>query len=101
MVIIGERTILRKLGRKNGKSQERPRSRTLTAVHERILEDIVYPAQVCDFRTRVRLDGKFYRATLDAKEKNEVGYKTDTFTRVYASLTGKNVSFDFSDPEEA
>ena len=32
-------------------------SRTLTQVHESILEDLVYPAEIVGRRTRVKLDG--------------------------------------------
>lgn len=37
--------------------QKRPRSRALTAVHDAILDDLVFPAEVSGRRTRVKVDG--------------------------------------------
>ncbi|KAH7705389.1 40S ribosomal protein S7 [Aphelenchoides avenae] len=99
---IFQRRILKKpLRGKNRKpqKQQRPRSRTLTAVHEAILSDLVYPAEVVGRRTRVKLDGKqVLKVQLDKSQVTNVEHKTDTFSAVYKRLTGKEVSFDFIEP---
>merc|ERR1712002_1252747 len=58
IVVIAQRRILPKETRKstNKSKQQRPRSRTLTSVHEKILEDLVFPAEIIGKRTRVKLD---------------------------------------------
>lgn len=46
VVFIGQRRMMRKPTRVSRVKQQRPRSRTLKEVHEKILEDLVYPT-VC------------------------------------------------------
>lgn len=47
---------------KTHKSQMRPRNRTLTAVHDGILEDMVLPGTIIARRIRCRVDGsRFYK----------------------------------------
>ena len=48
VIFLAKRRILSKPTRhsRNLSKQKRPRSRTLTAVHEAILDDLVYPAEV-------------------------------------------------------
>jgi len=55
VVLIATRRILRPP--KKGSAVQRPRSRTLTAVHEAMLEDIVLPAEIVGKRVRYRIDG--------------------------------------------
>lgn len=57
VVFIAQRRMLRKPKRGSRVKQKRPRSRTLTSVHERILEDLVYPTDITGKRTRVATDG--------------------------------------------
>lgn len=55
MILIATRRIVRPP--KKGSAVQRPRTRTLTAVHEAMLEDVVSPAEIVGKRTRYRLDG--------------------------------------------
>ena len=97
VVIIAQRRILPEPTRNNKVSlQKRPRSRTMTAVHEAILEDLVYPTEIVGQRIRVRLDGsRLLKVHLNQADQRSVEDKVETFSTVYKKLTGKNVSFEF------
>ena len=87
---------------KGGFARARPRSRTLTAVHANLLEDLVYPTEIVGKRQRYRLDGsRLLKVYLDAKDRNTTEYKLDTFAGVYKKMTGKDVSFEFPVTEAA
>jgi small subunit ribosomal protein S7e len=100
IVFIADRRILRKPGRKSRVKQARPRSRTLTSVHEKYLEDLVYPTEIVGKRTRVKVDGsKTIKVFLDSKDATSLEYKLDTFKSVYKYLTSKDVEFQFNQLE--
>jgi len=102
VVIIAQRTILSKNYSRVKKGQLRPRSRTLTAVHNSILDDLVYPTLIVGKRLRVRLDGsRLIKIHLDPKDSKEVEYKLKTFQAVYKKLTNKTVEFSFPISEDA
>lgn len=70
-------------------------SRTLTAVHDSILEDLCFPAEIVGKRVRVKLDGsKVIKVHLDKSQQNNVEHKVNNwaikiflflnvFTKVY------------------
>ena len=98
VVFIAQRRILpkptRKTRRKN--KQKRPRSRTLTAVHDCILDDLTFPAEIVGKRIRIKLDGsRLIKVHLDKTQQTNIEHKMDTFTAVYKKLTGKDVTFEF------
>jgi small subunit ribosomal protein S7e len=96
VVIIAQRRILRKPTRKSREKQLRPRSRTLTAVHDAILEDLVFPSEIVGKRIRIRLDGsKLIKVHLDKSQQTNLEHKLETFSAVYKKLTGKEVLFEF------
>lgn len=107
VVFIGQRRIMRKPGRNSRQKQPRPMSRTLTHVHDKILEDLVFPTEIVGKRTRVLTDGrkiiKVYvlllenltSRFLDSKDSSSLDYKLDSFSSVYNKLTGKQVVFEF------
>ncbi|KAK1320734.1 40S ribosomal protein S7 [Acorus calamus] len=94
VIFIATRRIVRPP--KKGSAVVRPRSRTLTTVHEAMLEDVVYPAEIIGKRVRYRLDGsKIIKIFLDPKERNNTEYKLETFSGVYRKLAGKDVVFEY------
>lgn len=97
VVIIAQRTILGNSYARSTKTKgPRPRSRTLTKVHESILDDLVFPTEIVGKRTRCKIDGsKTLNVFLDPKDQVNVESKLETFASVYQKLTNKQVSFSF------
>ncbi|KAM7295320.1 40S ribosomal protein S7 [Ixodes scapularis] len=99
VVFLARRVVLAKPTRKSRQTQKRPRSRTLTAVHDALLEDLVFPAEIVGKRVRVRLDAsRLIKVHLERSQQTNIEHKLDTFSAVYKNLTGKEVTFEFRDP---
>merc|ERR1712079_265464 len=88
VLIVAQRRILPKETSKQTRkgAQKRPMSRTLTSVHDKILEDLCFPAEIVGKRTRVKLDSsKLIKVHLDKANQNSVEHKTETFVSVTRS----------------
>ncbi|AWU76427.1 40S ribosomal protein S7-A [Pichia kudriavzevii] len=95
VVFLAERRILPKPARGSRLGQKRPRSRTLTAVHEKILDDLVFPTEIVGKRVRYMVGGnKIAKVLLDSKDSTNIDYKLETFQSIYQKLTGKQVVFE-------
>jgi len=52
------------------------RSRTLVSVHNAILDDLVYPAEIVGKRIRIRLDGsRLFKIHLDKSQQTNIEHK--------------------------
>merc|ERR1712129_170571 len=97
VVFVANRTVLDTDFRRKG-IKVRPRNRTLTAVQESIMEDVVGPTEIVGKRTRVSVDGsKLMKVFLDPKDKDkeDIEAKLPTFAAVYRRLTNKEAVFMF------
>ena len=97
VVLTADRTMINKNFRRQG-IEVRPRSRTLTSIHESILDDIVAPHQIGGKRVKMSADStKMLKVVLDVKEKerDNVQEKLDTFSAAYLKLTNKPAVFAF------
>ncbi|RKP01732.1 hypothetical protein CXG81DRAFT_29678 [Caulochytrium protostelioides] len=96
VLVVANRRMLPVQTRDSRSTQPRPRSRTLTNVHEKLLEDLVFPTEIVGKRTKVRVDGtKQLKVFLDRKDHTSLEYKLETFAGAYKRLTGKDVVFEF------
>jgi len=94
---VVKRTILSKWVKAN-RTQKTPRSRTLTAVYEAVLEDLVQPAAIIGKRIRFRLDGtRVIKIYLDAADRELIEDKLDTIAALYRKLTTRDVVFEFKE----
>lgn len=95
VVFLADRKIIPKPGKNSQLKQKRPKSRTLTAVHDAMLEDLVYPTQIVGKRIRFQVGGhKIHKVLLGSKDISSTDYKLDSLQAVYNKLTGKSIEFN-------
>jgi small subunit ribosomal protein S7e len=84
------RSQLEKTIEKNKSKQKHPRILALTAVHDGILEDLVFPSETGGKKIRVKLDGSWLiKVHLDKAQQNNVEHKVETFSGVFKKLTAR------------
>jgi len=80
-------------------SQKRPRSRTLKAVHQATLNDVVVPSSIVGRRQRIsRVTGNTETVYLDPLDKAIVEEKLDAMANAYQKLTTHKISLVFAKP---
>eukprot|EP00331_Platyophrya_macrostoma_P014021 CAMPEP_0176432134 /NCGR_PEP_ID=MMETSP0127-20121128/15212_1 /TAXON_ID=938130 /ORGANISM="Platyophrya macrostoma, Strain WH" /LENGTH=201 /DNA_ID=CAMNT_0017814245 /DNA_START=64 /DNA_END=670 /DNA_ORIENTATION=- len=83
-------------GKKTHKSQKRPYSRTLTAVHDAVLEDLLQPANIIGRRIRHRLDGStVMKIILDQNDKDLIDDRLEAIAHVYKRISTKEITFEY------
>ena len=94
VLFVAYRRILPKETHKSRAKQPRPMSRSLTAVHSALLDELVYPNLITGKRVQYKVDGKkIIKAILDAKSLPDA-HKLTALSGVYKQLTGKDVVFE-------
>jgi small subunit ribosomal protein S7e len=99
VLLLANRTMISPSGWSRSKNFTgvRPRSRTLRAVQEGLLDDIVYPTEITGKRIRVRVDGsRLLKVHLNPKDAVAVEGKLETFRGVFKRLTNKDVALEFA-----
>jgi len=96
--VVANRTIISPQA-KHHPTQMRPRSRTLTSVHQEILRDAVFPSNIAGRSMRVTLEGKrIQKVMLDLLDKSAMEAKLDAIAHVYQKLTTHKIALGFAKP---
>lgn len=95
-IVVANRTIISTRA-KHHASQQRPRSRTLKAVHAAVLEDITAPSHINGRQIRCCMDGqKLETIFLDPMDKDIISSRLESMRHCYQALTTHKVHFGFA-----
>ena len=98
VVVVTNRTIDSKRKISHA-SQKRPRSRTLKAVHQAILNDVVVPSSIVGRRARVSQQTGFSETVyLDPLDRQLVEDKLEAMADAYKKLTTHKITLEFAKP---
>ena len=76
--------------------KQAPRTKTLTAVYDNLLEDLLYPATIVGKRTRFsKGKNKVFKVMVDPIDKETIEYKTAAISSTYMALTNRELVIDF------
>jgi small subunit ribosomal protein S7e len=95
--------IIKSRKRVNGKeyrtfvSKKVPRDRTLTAIFDAYLDDILYPATIIGKRIRypVGKTTRKFKVIVDPLDKDTIEYKIPAMTACYCALTNRKLEIEF------
>ncbi len=91
--VLAKRTIINK---KSDFKQIIPQSRTLTAVYDSLLEDLIFPANVIGKRFRYRLNGtQLGKIYLSEESRAFLEDKVDLIAQLYFALTNRKIVLEF------
>ena len=81
---------------RSGYKQKIPRSRTLTAVYENLLDDLIAPANILGKRVRHRMGGhQVLKVQLNVDNKGFLQPRLSAIRQIYLGLTKRTLAFDF------
>jgi len=78
-------------------SKKVPRDRTLTAIFDAYLDDILYPATIIGKRIRypVGKTTRTFKVIVDPLDKESIDYKIPAMTSCYHALTNRKLEIEF------
>jgi len=92
-LVLAQRTMIHKQSDYN---QKIPNSRTLTAVYDSILDDLIMPAEVIGKRIRVSSNGKsLHKVYLDIETQKYLGERKELIEYLYKELTDRKLELIF------
>ena len=91
--MVAKRTTVHK---RSAYNQKIPYNRTLTAVYDSVLEDLLLPGFIVARRMRVRSDGThLYKVFANEASRKVLEERTEIIENLYKALTNRKLAIDF------